>query len=98
MGASSSDKKMSYPTLYFTCDKECEFPEEGTAKIKFRKVEDVENTRDPEKPTYRYELEVHGIEVDGMKEMDDGEDEADVKTGIKEGMKKMMKKKMGEEE
>ena len=88
--------KINYPTLYFTCDKECDLPEEGTAKIKFRKVEDVENTRDPENPKFRYELEVQGIEVDGMKEEmpDDG---TDVKAGIKGAMKKMMSKKMEDE-
>lgn len=87
---------MSYPSLYFTCDKDYEIPDEGTATIKFRKVEDSENTRDPEDPKYRYELEVHSIEVEGMKE--GGDDEADVKSAIKNGIKKMMKKKSGDEE
>jgi len=87
---------MSYPSLYFTCDKEYEIPEEGTATIKFRKVEDSENTRNPEDPKYRYELEVHGIDIVGLKteKEDDG---ADVKTGIKEGIKKLVKSKSGDD-
>jgi hypothetical protein len=59
----SEDSKTSYPSLYFTCDEECDIPDEGTAVITFRKVEDAENTRDPEDPKYRYELEVQSIDV-----------------------------------
>lgn len=57
-----------YPTLCISCDDEIDIPESGTAVIKFRKVEDTENTRDPEDPKYRYELEVQGIDIK------DGED------------------------
>ena len=65
---------MSYPTLYFTSGQEIEFPEDGTATIKFRKVECSENMRDPKDPKYRYELEVQGIDIKGMKVENDGED------------------------
>lgn len=61
------DSKASYPTFYFTSSEECDLPIEGFAKIKFRKIEDAENTRDPDDPKYRYELEVQGIEVIGGK-------------------------------
>ena len=94
------DSKKSYPSLYFTCDKEYDIPDTGTATIKFRKIEDSENTRDPADPKYRYELEVQSIEVDGMDENDDDGDEAeegDVGSAIKVGVRKMMAKKMGGE-
>lgn len=71
------EPKITYPTFYFSCAEKCELPENGTATIKFRKVEDAENTRDPDDPRYRYELEVHGIEVTG-------EDEPEEKKSKKE--------------
>ncbi len=61
--SSDGDKKINYPTLYFTVDERMKFPGEGTALIKFRKVESAENERDPEDPKFRYELEVQGIEM-----------------------------------
>lgn len=62
---SSAEEKMHYPTLYFTVDQKIKCPQEGTATIKFRKVESAENERDPEDPKYRYELEVQGIDMQG---------------------------------
>lgn len=101
MAQDTADTKKNYPTLYFTCGQEYDIPDTGTATIKFRKVEDAENTRDPADPKYRYELEIQGIEIDGMDESDMSEsgepDEADVKGGIKNAMAAMMKKKMAKE-
>ena len=88
---SPSDK--SYPTFYFTAPCDCEMPDVGTAKIKFRKVEDAENTRNPGEPQYRYELEVHGIEV-----ISGGEDDMDVGDSLKRAMRKKMAEKMGKDE
>lgn len=82
------EPKVSYPTLYFTCDQKCDLPDQGTAVIKFRKVEDAENTRDKDDPKYRYELEVQGIEVRGMK---DG-DQPSISEKLKDGLRKKMKK------
>lgn len=95
LASSDGGKKISYPSLYFTCDKECDLPDEGTATIKFRKIEDSENTRDPADPKYRYELEVQSIDVDGMKENDADEDDA--KPDFKGAIKKVMAKKTEEE-
>ncbi len=86
----SKERKVSYPTLYFTCDTACDIPDKGTATIKFRKVEDAENTRDPKDPKYRYELEVQGIEIEGMDEGDD-EEEAPIDM-LKKGLRKALKK------
>lgn len=81
--------KLHYPTLYFTCGEEIKLPDQGSAMIKFRKVECSENTRDPESPKYRYELEVHGIEVKAGKVEEDAEAPIDA---LKKGMRKALKK------
>lgn len=65
MGSSESKEKVHYPSLYFTHDEPVEVPDEGTAVIKFRKIESSENTRDPDDPKYRCEIEVHAIEFKG---------------------------------
>jgi hypothetical protein len=92
------EPKVSYPSLYFTCDKEYDIPDTGTATIKFRKVEDSENVRDPKDPKYRYELEIQGIEIDGMDEGDDdGDEEGEAMPDFKGAIKKAMTKKMEEE-
>jgi len=83
--------KKSYPTLYFTTTEEMELPDEGVAKIKFRKVESSENVREPDMPKYSCEIEVQGIEVISSKETNDYDDEP-VSAKIKKamGMKKEM--------
>lgn len=97
-----SDKpKVYYPSLYFNGDSKMDIPDEGTALITFRKIDSGENTRDPDDPQYRCEIEVHSIEVksdkapkakgDGMVSMADA---------FKQGLDKKMKAKMeyGEDE
>jgi hypothetical protein len=88
IGDSDREDKMHYPSLYFTGDKKMDIPEEGTALITFRKVDSGENTRDPDDPKYRCEIEVHSIEVKsggdkGMVSMADA---------LRSGMRKKMKK------
>lgn len=90
---SKSDDKIHYPSLYFTHDKPVDLPDEGTAVITFRKIESSENTRDPDDPKYRCEIEVHSIEVKG------GEVGMNVGSAIKDALRKKMKKgEYGEEE
>lgn len=86
----SGDKeKVSYPSLYFTHGEKIDFPDEGEAIIKFRKIESAENTRDPKDPKYRCELEVRGIEVkSGGKKKSDG------LVSVGESMRKAYEKKM----
>jgi hypothetical protein len=65
MTASESPKK-SYPCFYFTCDEKIDLPDgDFTFTAKGRKIESSENTRDPEEPRYRYEIEVHGFKPMG---------------------------------
>lgn len=93
-GASDDGDKVHYPSLYFTHDKPVELPEEGTATITFRKIESSENTRDPDDPKYRCEIEVHSIEVkgDGRKGM------VNVGDALKNAMRKKLKQGEYEEE
>lgn len=84
---SAGEDKVHYPSLYFTHDKPVEFPDEGTAIITFRKIESSENTRDPDDPKYRCEIEVRSIDVkDGEKGM------VNVGDALKQAMRKKMKK------
>lgn len=91
-GVASEEKKDKkyYPTLYFSHDEKIDLPEEGSAVIHFRKVESAENTRDPDDPKYRCELEVHSIETKGG-------DEGKV-TSLKDGLRKALKVAEYEEE
>lgn len=93
MGSKPGDKT-HYPSLYFTHDEPVDIPEEGTAVIRFRKIESSENTRDPDDPKYRCEIEVHSIEVKG------GSDKGmvSVADSLKDAMRKKMKKGEYEEE
>lgn len=78
------------PTFYFTTNTECKIPDEGTGTIKFRKIEDSENTRDPDSPRYRYELEVSSLDIDGMK--DSEEKPVDMlKAGLRKALGKEVK-------
>jgi hypothetical protein len=94
MSTDSSEGKMHYPSLYFTGDKKMDIPEEGTAVITFRKIDSGENTRDPDDPKYRCEIEVHSIEVKGSK----GDGPVSVADSLKDGLRKKMKKGEYEEE
>lgn len=85
-----SKAKMIYPSLYFTHDKPVDLPDEGTAVIKFRKIESSENTRDPDSPKYRCEIEVHSIEPKGGSEP--------LKVSLGEKIKDAMAKKKGSKE
>lgn len=87
MGSSDSKDKTHYPSLYFTHDEPVEVPEEGTAVIKFRRIESSENTRDPEDPKYRCEVEVHSIEFKGGEKP-----EVNVGSMLKDAMRKKLKK------
>lgn len=92
---SKGDDKMHYPSLYFTHDAPVELPEDGTAVITFRKIESSENTRDPDDPKYRCEIEVHSIEVKGGGE----KGMVSVADALKGAMRKKLKKgEYGEEE
>jgi len=91
-GGSSSDAKMSYPSLYFTHDEPVDLPDEGTAVIKFRKVESSENTRDPDDPKYRCEIEVHSIDVAESRKKEDGM--VSVSDAFRKAAMKKMKSKM----
>jgi hypothetical protein len=93
VGGSSSEDKPHYPSLYFTHDKPVEFPSEGTALITFRKIESSENTRDPDDPKYRCELEIKSIEVKGGRS-----DKPDLGSELKMGMRKKLKVGEYEEE
>ena len=73
MASSSDEKKVHYPTLYFPSPTELDIPEEGEAVISFRRVEQAENTRNPDDPKYRYELEVKSIEVKDGERINVGE-------------------------
>lgn len=86
--STDSESKVHYPNLYFTTDTEIEFPDDGTAVIKFRKVECSENMRDPKDPKYRYELEVQGIDIKGAEV-----EEEDMGKKAMKGIKMMMDKK-----
>lgn len=76
VGSKKLDKapKISYPTLYITSDGDMDFPEEGTALVKFRRVSETKTTRDAEDPRYNCELEIMGIRVEDESNEDD-EDE-----------------------
>lgn len=92
--APASDSKVNYPSLYFTHDEPLDLPEEGTAVITFRKIESSENTRDPEDPKYRCELEVQSIDVKGSKD----NNMVSMGDALKQAMRKKMKKGEYEEE
>ncbi len=58
--------KKSYPSFCFTCDEEIALPDgEFTFTAKGRKIDVGANTRDPEDPRYRYEIEVQGFKPMG---------------------------------
>ncbi len=68
----SPEPKKSYPCFYFTCDEKIDLPEgDFTFMAKGRKVDSGENTRDPEDPRYRYEIEVQGFKPMGKSEGDE---------------------------
>lgn len=97
VGCSSDDKdKIRYPSLYFTGDTKMDIPDEGVATITFRKIDSGENTRDPDDPKYRCEIEVHSIEVKGGGKRDGLE--VNVGSMLKDAMRKKMKKGEYEEE
>ena len=81
--------KMHYPTLYFTHSEKIDLPEEGEAVIKFRKVESAENTRDPDDPKYRCELEIHSLETKGGAKKSDGM--VSMGDALKQAMRKKLK-------
>lgn len=89
-----SDDKIHYPSLYFTHDEPVDLPDEGTAVITFRKVESSENTRDPDDPKYRCEIEVHSIDIKGGGE----KGMASMASALKDAMRKKMRKGEYEEE
>jgi hypothetical protein len=85
-----TDEKVHYPTLYFSGNEKMDIPDEGTAVITFRKVDSGENTRDPDEPMYRCEIEVQSLEVkDGPKK-----GMVSMADAFKKGLDKSMKKKM----
>ncbi len=89
VGELSTESKVHYPSLYFTHDEPVNLPDEGTAVIKFRKIESSENTRDPDDPKYRCEIEVQSIDVKG------GSDKGlavNVGDALKDAMRKKLKK------
>lgn len=64
----SDGQKKTYPCFYFTCDEKIDLPDgDFTFMAKGRRIEASENTRDPEDPRYRYEIEVHGFKPMGGK-------------------------------
>lgn len=81
-----SKDKTHYPSLYFTHDEPVDVPEEGTAVIKFRKIESSENTRDPDDPKYRCEIEVHSIDFKGG-----GKESVSPGESLKSALRKSMK-------
>jgi len=91
-------EKIYYPSLYISGDEKIELPDEGTAVITFRKIDSGENTRDPEDPQYRCELEVHSIETKGGSS-DKGDDSLRVSVGnaFKEAIRRKVKEKMGDD-
>ncbi len=91
------EEKMYYPSLYISGDKKIERPEEGTAIITFRKIDSGENTRDPEDPQYRCELEVHSIEVKDGSNQKDGSLTVSMEDMFKNAIRKKVREKMGDE-
>lgn len=81
------EEKVYYPSLYFSGDEKMDIPDEGTAVITFRKIDSGENTRDPDDPKYRCEIEVKSIEVKGGKKGD-----APLTTSLGDVMKKALSK------
>lgn len=79
--------KMHYPSLYFTADEDAKLPEEGEAKIKFRRVEKGIQERKEGEPKFRYELEVIAIEPIGAGR--DGEPDLDIRKSLRKRAKEM---------
>ncbi len=69
-----------------------DIPDEGTALITFRKIDSGENTRDPEDPKYRCEIEVQSIEVKSSKPIDEQPMGVNVGAVLKDAMRKKMGK------
>lgn len=84
-----SNEKTYYPSLYINGDKKVDLPDEGEAVITFRKVDSGEDTRDPENPRYRCELEVRSIEPRAAKKDDDS-----IGTSVGNVLKEAMRKKL----
>lgn len=92
-------EKTYYPSLYINGDKKISLPDEGEAVIVFRKVDSGEDTRDPENPRYRCELEVRSIEPRASKNREDDEPMGvSVGNALKEAMRKKMKRPGYEDE
>jgi len=89
-----SAPKKSYPTFCFTCDEEIDLPDgEFIFSAKGRKVDVGANTRDPEDPRYRYEIEVQGFKPMGAAK----KGAPDMGATFKERLNKTMAAKMGDE-
>lgn len=90
MMASPGPKK-TYPCFSFSCDEEIDLPDgDFTFMAKGRKVLDTEETRDPEDPRYRYEIEVQGFKPMGGATKDSPDLSAKLKDGMRKSMGKMM--------
>ncbi len=90
----ATSPKKSYPSFCFTCDEEIALPDgEFTFTAKGRKIDVGANTRDPEEPRYRYEIEVQGFKpMGGVKGA-----VKDMGETFKDRLKKGMAEKMSEE-
>lgn len=90
----TSEPKKSYPCFYFTCDEKIDLPD---GEFKFmavgRKVDTGENTRDPDDPRYRYEIEVQGFKPMGGV----NKEGTDMGEKFKKGLMKGMEERMGKE-
>lgn len=93
MPCDDGDNKVYYPSLYFSGDTKMDIPDEGTALITFRKIDSGENTRDPEDPKYRCEIEVQSIDVKSSKAADEP-----MGVNVGKALKDAMRKKMGKGE
>jgi hypothetical protein len=88
--------KKSYPCFTFTCDEEIDLPDgEFTFTAKGRKVSHNEDTRDPEEPRHRYEIEVQGFKPQGGAKKSEGM--TSMADAFKRGMDRKMASKMGME-
>lgn len=92
----SEKPKVYYPSLYFSGDTKMDLPDEGTAVITFRKIDSGENTRDPDDPKYRCEIEVRSLEVKGGAKKEEGM--TNMGDAFKKAVESSMKKKMEKEE
>jgi len=59
-GPPMSESKVRYPVIHYSGPEELDLPDEGTARVRFKVIRTVEESRDG-KEFYQCELELHWI-------------------------------------